>query len=448
LLASPILLFRSKTRAGLKQKTGLIGADLLETLGRFDKSIWIHAVSVGEFNGAFPFIEALKKEFPDHSIIVSTTTKAGNEMARKRAGKIAQIIYFPFDLPWVVRRILTLANPVLVIIFETELWPNFIYSCKRLNIPVVLLNARMSPRSFRGYKSIKPLFARLLSKLTLIGAQTQAEAESFKYLAGDGVPISVFGNLKYDWRANIDDEKCFQMKKDLGIGKNDLVLVAGSTHPGEEAVILNVYKHFQREKGTKSKQRLKIILAPRHPERFEEVAKIIETEGFTAIRYSRSGKLSHQNDIYLLDTIGLLADYYSLASLAFVGGSIANIGGHNLLEPYLYAVPVVCGPHLDKTKETADILNEAKALYIGTDADEVEAKIMLLLADSNLRERMGQIGEAWLNNNRGAVGRSMAAVSNIIPRSQVKRENNEIEEVPIVNANPWQKLKVTNKENN
>lgn len=411
LLASPTLLFKPKTRAGLKEKIGLMPGDLQDKLSQCNLPIWIHAVSVGEFNGAFPLIAAIKTKFPHHSIIVSTTTKAGHAVAEQRAGKMAQIIYFPFDLPWIVERILALINPVLVVIFETELWPNFISTCRRRHVPVVLLNARMSPRSFKGYKAIKPLFSPLLSKLTLIGAQTEREAEQYRLLAGTDVPIKVFGNLKYDWPANIDDHKCNQLRMDLGIGEQDLVVVAGSTHADEEKMILNLYKHCPN---------VKIIIAPRHPERFEEVASLIQSDGCTAIRYSQSGKFIHERDVYLLDTIGMLADYYSIASIAFVGGSLAKVGGHNLLEPYLYAVPVVCGPHLDKTRETAAILSNEKALFIGADAKEIESKMMMLLQDEALRKKMGAIGQSWLNNNRGAVDRSMVAIAHLLESSHTK----------------------------
>ena len=372
-------------------------------------------------------------------------------MAERRAGSIAEIIYFPFDLPWVVKRMLALINPALVIIFENELWPNFISICQRRHVPIVLLNARMSPRSFAGYKKIKPLISSLLTKLTLIGSQTEAEAERYRFFANGTVPIKIIGNSKYDWPAHINDEKCSQLKQDLGIKTGDLVLIAGSTHALEETMILDICKRFKNETNKQAGKKIKIIIAPRHPERFDEVAEIIKNNGYNVIRYSEKGQFTHKNDVYLLDTIGLLANYYALASVSFVGGTLAKVGGHNLLEPYLYGVPVVCGPHLYKTRETAAILNNENALFIGNDAQEIENKIVMLLLDKNLRQQMGKIGKSWLNKNSGAVARAMAEISVFIPIASVSVSlsediSNLTRQVAIGRVNPWQKLKEKSKE--
>jgi 3-deoxy-D-manno-octulosonic-acid transferase len=293
--------------------------------------------------------------------------------------------------------------------------------------------------------------AALLNKLTLIGAQTETEAEHYKTLGGTTVPIKVLGNLKYDWPAHIDEKKRDQLKQNLNIGASDLVLVAGSTHAQEEQLILDIYKSFRNKGKEIADQHLKIIIAPRHPERFDEVANIIENHGFNAIRYSNRKHFTGENDIYILDTIGLLADYYALASVAFVGGSLANVGGHNLLEPYLYAVPVVCGPHLHKTKETAAILSKEEALFIGSDRQEIEDKIITLLSDKGLREQMGKSGKTWLNNNRGAVERSMTAIATVISSSPVLSVDESAKksgsQVIVSRVNPWHKLKENSKEN-
>jgi 3-deoxy-D-manno-octulosonic-acid transferase len=421
-LASPILLFVPKTRAGLKQKLGLIDEPLRIALSNCKKAIWIHAVSVGEFNGVFPLLQALKEKYPDIPLVVSTTTKAGQVLAKQRAGHMAQIIYFPFDLSWIVNRFLFLIDPSLVIIFETELWPNFIDSCWQRNIPVAILNARMSPRSFKRYKLTKSFFGPAIRKLALIGAQTNTEVEHYKVVGGDDLPIQVFGNLKYDWTAQLDSATIYHLKEQLGIQPDDLVLIGGSTHPEEEKIILDTYKKFLTSPQTNNGKKLKVIIAPRHPERFEIVAKLIENAGFKTRRYSKNEKFAEQNDIYLLDTIGQLANFYSIASLAFVGGSIAKVGGHNLLEPYLYAVPVVCGPHLFKTKETAAILDNEKALFIAPDAQTVENKLLELIQNRDLRKQMGNIGQFWLNNNRGAVSKALAAVDILLHKNKSNQD--------------------------
>lgn len=412
-IVSPILLFVPKTRAGLKQKLGLLDDSLKHTLTEYKGAIWIHAVSVGEFNGVFPLIKALREKYPDKPLIVSTTTEAGQLLAKQRTKDIAQTIYFPFDLPWVANKFLSIIEPSLVIIFETELWPNFIDLSARKNISIAVLNARMSPRSFKRYKLAKNFFGPVLRKLAFIGTQTIQEIDHYQQVAGKNLPIKVLGNLKYDWPA-VDQSTISSLKEQLGIEPNDIVLVAGSTHNEEEKIILDTYKDFLANKSKQTNQHLKIIIAPRHPERFDTVARIVEDAGFKAKHYSRNEKFIDQRDVYLLDTIGQLANFYSIASLAFVGGTISKVGGHNLLEPYLYAVPVVCGSHLFKTKETANILNKENALFIASDKQGVKEKLLYLVENPNLRQKMGKLGQLWLNNNRGAVSRSLVVIDNLL----------------------------------
>ncbi len=407
-LAMPLLIFRPKTRAGLGQKFGFIDKGMSQKLAQGKKAIWIHTVSVGEFNGAFPLIESIRAKYPDRTLVISTTTEAGQILAKQRMGNNAQVIYFPFDLSSVVERFLTLINPSLIIIFETELWPNFISACWNKKIPVAILNARISPRSFKRYKFAKWLFAPVLNKLALIGTQSESESQNYKEIGGHKLPTQVLGNLKYDWKPLIDEKACQELKAKLNIAPDDLVIIAGSTHPDEEKVILNTYKSALTAL-PKSKN-IKLIIAPRHPERFNGVSKIIEEVGFRVCRYSKNEAFSNSSEVYLLDTIGQLANFYALANVAFVGGSIANVGGHNLLEPYLYSVPVVCGPNLFKTKETATILSNQNALFIANDSDEVAQRIIELLQSDSLRIKMGSIGKLWLENNRGAVDKSLEAI--------------------------------------
>lgn len=254
--------------------------------------------------------------------------------------------------------------------------------------------------------------------MALIGAQTSKEVEHYKAVAGNDLPIQVFGNLKYDWLPLFNSAAVTELKNQLGIKSDDLVLIGGSTHIEEEKIILDTYKAYLSSSLPGHKKNLRVILAPRHPERFETVAKIIENCGYRVRRYSQNEKFAEENEIYLLDTIGQLANFYSIASLAFVGGSIANVGGHNLLEPYLYGVPVVCGPNLFKTRETATILASEKALFIAPDAKMVEKKLMELIQDSDLCRSMGGIGQLWLNNNRGAVSKSLVEIGILLRKNE------------------------------
>lgn len=425
---SPLLLFLPKTRAGLLQKLGYINESAKNSLLSNKGAIWIHAVSVGEFNCAFPLLQALKEKYPQIPIVISTTTRAGQRLAQERAGNMAQLIYFPFDFPWIIERFLSLIEPKLIIICETELWPNFIYISERKHIPVIVLNGRMSPRSFERYKKASLFFGPILKKLACVGVQSAQEAERYKEIAGQDLQVEITGNLKYDWPALYDENKRIELKHKLGIDLQDLVLIGGSTHQGEEKVILDFYKNYLQH-NNEAKNNLRLIIAPRHPERFQIVAKIIEEAGFKVKQYSKNEMLESLNDIYLLDTIGQLANFYSIASLAFVGGSFANIGGHNLLEPYLYAVPVVCGPNLFKTKESAAILSNEKALFIAQNAKEIEQKLQILIEQKDLRKQMGEKGQHWLNNNRGAVQKSLAVISSILNDNQTVLQPNKLETI-------------------
>jgi len=415
-LVGPFLLFRRKARAGLLQKLGIVSTALRAQLENLSNPVWFHAVSVGEFNAAWPFIQAFHDRFPNKALVISTTTETGQILARQRAGEIATIIYFPFDLPWVISKWLSIIRPSLVVILETELWPCFSEAGFRRSIPLAILNGRISLKSYRLLQIVKPVFGPLLRKFALIGAQSGVEANRYVAIGGDNLPIAVFGNLKYDGLSTIDtddSELKDNLRKELNISESELVLIAGSTHEGEEALVLNVLKRFS-PKGDLQISPLRLIVAPRHPERFERVARIISSYGYNVKRRSLGQSFLSAADVFLLDTIGCLTRFYSVASLAFVGGTVAKVGGHNLVEPYAYGVPVVCGPSLYKTKDTATILSERNALSIGKNRKDVEDRIMTFLASPHLRTSAGKNGKAWLAENQGASQRALRHIERFI----------------------------------
>jgi 3-deoxy-D-manno-octulosonic-acid transferase len=409
LFVGPFLLLDRKARAGLSEKLGVIPDALANQLRRLNRPAWFHAVSVGEFAAAWPFIQAFHERFPEKAIVISTTTATGQALAKERAGNLALVVYFPFDLPWIVNKWLDLINPSLVCIMETELWPCFMESCSKRKIAVAMLNGRISPQSFRMHKLICPVSGPLLSKFALIGAQTQAEASRYRSIGGNSLPVSVFGNLKFDGLSTMTSVQAAILQSELNIGDQDLVLVAGSTHDGEETVALDVLDKFAKNPDNQSKV-LRLIIAPRHPERFELVAAMIANRGYSVRRHSQGQTFKSKSDVFLLDTIGSLSKFYSVASVAFVGGTIAKVGGHNLAEPYTYGVPVVCGPSLYKTKDTAIVLLERNALRVGEKSEEVEQMLLNLLTDKELRETIGNCGKAWLLENQGAVERALKMV--------------------------------------
>jgi 3-deoxy-D-manno-octulosonic-acid transferase len=413
LLLGPFLLFNRKARAGLWQKLGIIENNLERRLGQLDRPTWFHAVSVGEFNAAWPFIQAFQKRFPDKAIVISTTTATGQALAKERAGQLATIIYFPFDLPWIVNKWLDLISPELVCIMETELWPAFMEGCRKRHLPVIMLNGRLSPRSFKRHKMIDPLSAPMLRKFALIGAQTQAEANRYRAIGGEALPVTVFGNLKYDGLTVLDSAQVAILASELNIGDGELVLVAGSTHDGEESTVLDVLDTYAAAPENKGKI-LRLIIAPRHPERFEAVADLIRQRGYNVKRHSLRQAFKDQSDVFLLDTIGSLSKFYAVASVAFVGGTLARVGGHNLVEPYAYAVPVVCGPSLYKTREIANTLIESNALRVGKNRSEVEQLLLSLLTNQELKATIGSCGKAWLQENQGASERALKAIEPLV----------------------------------
>jgi 3-deoxy-D-manno-octulosonic-acid transferase len=430
-LAWPILLIKKKTRAGLLQKFGFLPQSFEQKVRAASEAVWLHAVSVGEFTAILPFIELFHARYPEKQIVVSTTTETGNKLARERVGKFAAIFYFPFDLSWVVRRVLDTIRPSMVFFAETELWPGFTNECSLREIPLVILNGRISPRSFKSYKLLAPIFAPLLKKFALIGAQSKAEAQRYEGIAGTRLPAIALGNLKYDNLVTSNGD-AIHLKEQLGIKANDLVLVAGSTHETEEQLVLRVLERLQTKSPSNT---YRLIIAPRHPERFERVCEIIESFGRKAKRFSKGEKLESERDVYVLDIIGVLAKHYAVASVAFVGGTIAKVGGHNLLEPYAYGVPVVCGPCLFKTRETAKILKETGALLIGKSEGEVEELLSTLVVDQHRRQTIGEAGRNWLIENQGAVNRAFVAVERLMAergligqngRDKAKLQTNDI----------------------
>lgn len=404
----PVLIFSSKARFGVVQKLGFVPAPVRERLkSNSSKPIWFHSVSVGEFNAAFPLIRAVREKYPGRPLIVSTTTGTGQKLARERVGDIAEVIYFPYDTYFCVKSWLDAINPALFVIVETEMWPGLISQCKGRNIPVVIVNGRISPRSFKSYKRIKPFFHRYVKMIARIGAQTANEADRYRTLSDSAVPIEVMGNLKCDGLKPKSAEEIEKLRSNLELGADDLVFIAGSTHEGEESAVLSAYTQVLKQMPNRI---IRLIIAPRHPQRFDRAAELIRAAGFTVLRHSKSERFKSDFDVYLIDSIGHLASFYGVASVAFVGGTLAPIGGHNVLEPYTYKVPVIAGPRLEKTRDFARLLEERDALFVVKNASEMAHELQRLFGDSNLRREIGERGNKLLLDSQGAVGKAISII--------------------------------------
>lgn len=408
LLLSPLLLFSAKARAGLSEKLGFLSGTLRRSkaASAFDpkrRSIWFHAVSVGEFNAVFPLIQEFHLRHPDFEIFLSTTTRTGQEQAQKKASSFACVFYFPFDFSFSISKYLDYICPELVVLVETEIWPAFMYECQSRRSKVVLVNGRLSPRSFEGYKRWKWFFAPVVSSFTHLCLQSEQEKLRFLELMQEpAAEISVCGNIKLDGLKAADSKEIERLRKQLAIVEGRKVLVAGSTHEGEETALLQALSGLDHS--------FSLILVPRHPERFDRVAGLIEKAGCRARRFSKNECFESNKDVYLLDTIGQLNKFYALADLAFVGGTIANIGGHNLSEPCIYRVPVLCGPHVHKQKDMYQGLLEYQAISTVADPDQLRLQIEALFADPDSARSMGEKGFRFLEDSQGALVKTLAVL--------------------------------------
>jgi 3-deoxy-D-manno-octulosonic-acid transferase len=417
-VGAPWWLFRIVTtqryRCGLLARMGLVPSRLrkqLAGLGSDRSLIWVHAVSVGEVLAVSRLVKTLDAALPEYLIAISTTTRTGQSLARERFGA-NRVFYCPLDLPWAVRAYLNALQPRLLILAETEFWPNLLRGCFRRKIPVAVVNARISDRSWPRYRRLRCLWRPLLSRLGRVLAQSQTDAERFKALGCMPERVTVAGNLKFDVRATGETEATRLLKKwSPGLR----FIVAGSTLEGEEAALLQAWPRLLQ-----ADPQMAMVLAPRHPERFVAVSALLERSGAVWVKRSdwRSapeGSLKSLNpgQIVLLDTIGELASVYSLALIAFVGGSLVPAGGHNPLEPAQFGVPIVMGPNFANFRAITEDLLAHQALRIST-TDALAATLTGLLQDRAAAKAMGSRARQVFEQQAGATGRCMVALRSLL----------------------------------
>ena len=342
------------------------------------RSIWIHAVSVGEVLAITRLVKTLETALPGYQILISTTTRTGQALARERFGP-NRVFYCPLDLPWAVRAYLNALKPRLLVLAETEFWPNLLSGCFRRGIPVAVVNARISDRSWPRYRRLRVLWRPFLSRLSRVLAQSETDAERLLAIGCRPESVTVAGNLKFDVRAAQEADATRQLKSRTGGLR---LIVAGSTLEGEESALLETWPQLLA-----ADPQLAMVLAPRHPERFNAVATLLEKSGIPWSRRSdwneESAPQLRPGEIVLLDTIGELASIYSLASVAFVGGSLVPAGGHNPLEPAQFGVPIVMGPHYANFRAITEDLLAHEALRIAA-KEELAATLIDLLRDRPL----------------------------------------------------------------
>ena len=401
---------------------GLRNRDYLERIGeRFGRVspviadagvIWIHAVSVGEVQAALPLVRALRSRCPDATLLMTTTTPTGSERVLHLFGDDVRHCYFPYDLPGTIRRFLDRTRPRLVVIMETEFWPNLLRECERRDLPVVLANVRLSERSAAGYRRWPSVVRPMLGRVRAIAAQTPEDAARLVALGADPARVKVTGSTKFDVRVTASvREEGEALRRRFGPGRG--VWVAASTHEGEEDLLLEAFSLILAEHVDAL-----LLLVPRHPERFVRVAALCRKRGFSTALRSLQPESCADIDVFIGDTMGELPVFYAASDVAFVGGSLVPTGGHNMLEPAALGVPVVTGPHLFNFAEIGRRLTEVGAVRRVDNVRELGRAVSELMADANLRHAAGEAGRRFVEGNRGSLERLVCVLEPFLPRSQ------------------------------
>lgn len=400
------LLLRGKYRTGLAERLGFVPPRLRPHMK--PGCIWIHAVSVGEVLAVSRLVQELKRAYPRRPVFVSTTTATGQRLARERFGD-AQVFYMPIDLGFPVRAYLDLLRPGLLVLAETEFWPNLLHLSRASGVAVAIVNARISDRSFPRYRHFRWLFAKVLSEVDLFLSQTDEDASRLKIIGAPPDRVHVSGNLKFD--VNQGSNSTLQGELRHAIPEATPVIVCGSTMDGEEELLMESFAELLRQRpGTV------LILAPRHPERFDAVAKTVSAHGLPLVRRSawKSGEGDLSGAVLLLDTIGELASIYALGSVAFVGGSLfPGVGGHNILEPAQHGMPILVGPHTSNFREIVRIFENGGALRIVNESS-LTFELQKLLDDPIAQQEMGRRARELFHANSGSTARTLAALDRLL----------------------------------
>ncbi len=365
------------------------------------RCIWLHAVSVGETIAAVPLINALKAKYPHLPLLITNMTPTGSARVKAIFGDKVLNAYLPYDLPDAVDRFLDRVNPMVLIVMETELWPNLFAACQAREIPVIVTNARLSAKSAVGYQRIAPLTREMLNTIDVLAVQTQADAERFVELGMPPQRIQIVGNLKFDLALPADlPQKSSELRAQLG---NDrLVWIAASTHPGEDEAVLAAHRKI-KEKISNAL----LILVPRHPERFDAVAALVTQKDFHLARRSQQEICQPDTDVYLGDTMGELLTMYGASDVAFVAGSLAKVGGHNMIEAAALRKAIITGPQLFNFVEASELLLAANGMLKISNVRELTQAVIELLSDENRRHQLGENAYQVVEKNRGSLERQL-----------------------------------------
>ncbi|GLI39694.1 3-deoxy-D-manno-octulosonic acid transferase [Geobacter hydrogenophilus] len=403
---------RGRSFAGFGERFGRIAPESLTRVAG-KGPIWVHAVSVGETMAVKPLLRELKHRFPERPLVLSSVTETGRSVA-VTIPEADLVIYFPFDFGFAVARALRLVSPSLIIVVETEIWPNFLRHARRMKIPAVMVNGRISDRSFPRYLRFSRFFAPILNNLSALCMQSDEDARRIIAVGAPAERVHVTRNLKYDLPVkSLTPAERQELLRSYRLPADTLIITAGSTHPGEEAAVADIYARLLGERSD-----LFLVLVPRHPERAAEVGILLEGRGIPFIRRSALDTAQEQprGGVLLVDTIGELMKLYALSDVVFVGGSLVPVGGHNLLEPASVGAPVLFGPHMHNFRQITALVLDAGAGEQVDDHGALEATLRRLLANEPARRSMGENGIRLMADQGGAAARHLEIIGPLIER--------------------------------
>lgn len=412
-LLLPAILLRLLWRA---RKAPAYRSRIAERFGFFSppdfkqRPLWVHAVSVGETIAAAPMIKQLLSEDPQRSLVITTMTPTGSERVQalfhEYLGERVFHVYVPYDLPGCIQRFLKRVRPCALVVMETELWPNIVHYSHRGGLPIIIANARLSEKSARGYQRVAPLTRAMLAQLSTVAAQSQADGERFKALGLRDDQLEVTGSIKFDISLGAElREQAEQLKQQWHIGGGP-VWITASTHAGEDELILAAFAKARQQIAT-----LRLVIVPRHPERFASVYQLCEASGFALARRSNAEPVNAQTAIIMGDTMGEMLLMFGAADFSFIGGSLVNNGGHNMLESVAWGAPVLSGLSLFNFVEISQLLQNAGAMKTVANSDELAAAVVLWANDLQARRLAGEAGLAVVNDNRGALQRLLKIIN-------------------------------------
>lgn len=398
ILYLPYLFWRGKWHKDFQMRMGYLPAALTESLAK-KSNVWIHAVSVGEVLAVRNFIRELKRERPNDSIVISVVTKTGYEVARSQFKEGETIIFAPLDVSWAVKKFVEAIAPKVYIAAETEIWPNLLRTLQNKGVPIVIINGRVSEGSFKGYQKISFLMKDVISRIDLLCMQSQEDAKRIIELGALFNRVHVVGNVKFD------EVPSGFWPEDFGF-EDERLWIAGSTHPGEEEILLDVYKALQARFAD-----LRLVLAPRHIERCGAVSRLVEDKNFRPVLLSKlkETKLT-PHSVVVVDTMGKLRSLYQLATIVFVGKSLVGRGGQNVIEPAAFSKPVMVGPHTDNFKDVIRLFREAKALIEVRNPQELSEEAAVLLSNPQEQESLGRRALEVIQSNQGVTAKTLELI--------------------------------------